>query len=285
VCALETGVAQGSLLAAEVFVFTDNATAESVFYKGNTSSRCLFDLVLRLQALEMQGQLVLHVHHVAGTRMIAQGTNGLSRGVMTEGVMAGQPMVSFVPLHLDALDQHPAVLTWIQDWMEQPHLQPLTPTEWFTKGHGYTNGVLDSRGIWLPQEIFSTWCLWSPPPAAADVAIDELLTSRHKRPHLNHVFIAPRLSTHSWRKKLFKASDIVFKVPPGSRSFWPSSAHEPLIIGLTLRLLSIPPWQLRQSKPILALGRELQSMWSLEDGAERLVLRKLSSLPARLESM
>ena len=40
----------------------------------------------------------LHVVHVAGTRMIEQGTDGLSRGALLEGVMAGQDMLSFVDL-------------------------------------------------------------------------------------------------------------------------------------------------------------------------------------------
>ena len=48
-------------------MFTDNSTAESVYYKGNSSSQHLFELVLCLRKLEMRGVLVLHVVHVAGT--------------------------------------------------------------------------------------------------------------------------------------------------------------------------------------------------------------------------
>jgi hypothetical protein len=117
------------------------------------------------------------------------------------------------------------------------------------------------------------------------VAVEELMFSCHKRNHLNHVFVVPRLATHLWRKKLYKTSDIVFEVSPGARSFWPLQEHEPLLIGLTLCFAACPPWQLRQSPSILALGRELQEVWQAEGGDERSLLRKLSELPGPLESL
>ncbi len=46
---------QEDLHNSEVFIFTDNFTAESVFYKGNSSSQKLFELVLRLWLIEMNG--------------------------------------------------------------------------------------------------------------------------------------------------------------------------------------------------------------------------------------
>ena len=57
----------------------------------------------------------LQVIHVAGTRMISQGTDGLLRGCLIEGVMAGTPMLDFKPLHLSALDRQPTLLQWIRD--------------------------------------------------------------------------------------------------------------------------------------------------------------------------
>jgi hypothetical protein len=57
----------GTLKECEVFLFVDNSTAEYVYYKGNSSSKPLFELVLRLGQLEMGGNLILHVVHVAGT--------------------------------------------------------------------------------------------------------------------------------------------------------------------------------------------------------------------------
>jgi hypothetical protein len=219
--------------------------------------------------------------HVAGTRMIAQGTDGLLQGGLTEGVMSGVPMACFVPLHLSALDQHPAVLPWIQDWMMQPGLSPLTPEEWFYTGHGLALGVSDKRGIWA----LNPSTLWAPPLSVVDVAINELMLARHKCHHINHIFVAPRLHTYTWRKKVHKVCDLVFEAPTGARSFWPAKVHEPLIIRLTRRFASVSPWQLRQSNSILALGRELQGMWTVEDGAEPPVLCQLSRLLEWLEAL
>ncbi len=282
---LEHYVSEGVLEGCEVFLFTDNSTAESVFYKGNTPSKTLFSLVLRLRQLEMNGSLALQVIHVAGTRMIQQGTDGLSRGDLTEGIMAGYEMRCFVPIHLCALDRQPSILHWVRVWTGQHDLTPLTTEEWFDRGHGYVTGKHDRRGLWLPRESGETWLLWSPPPAVADVAIDELMLSRHKRTHINHVFIAPRLCTNTWRKKLYKVCDLVFEVPAGSRPFWPPSEHEPLLIGLTLRFIACSPWQLRQTGTILELGRLLRSVWKAPAGSEWTILRQLSSLPETLESM
>ena len=62
---------------AEVFLFTDNSTAEAVYFKGNSSLRKLFELMLRLQKLEMDSILIFHVIHAAGNRMIEEGGHGV----------------------------------------------------------------------------------------------------------------------------------------------------------------------------------------------------------------
>lgn len=53
----------------ELFVFTDNTTEESAFFKGTSLSKKLFNLVLELRELQM---LKLHLVHVSGQRMIVQ---------------------------------------------------------------------------------------------------------------------------------------------------------------------------------------------------------------------
>mmetsp|Transcript_6843 Transcript_6843/g.10388 ORF Transcript_6843/g.10388 Transcript_6843/m.10388 type:complete len:172 (-) Transcript_6843:1937-2452(-) len=74
--ALEMQVREGALRESKVFLFTHNLTAESVYYKDNSTSKRLFEIVLRLRPLEMTGELQLHVVHVAGTRMIEEGADG-----------------------------------------------------------------------------------------------------------------------------------------------------------------------------------------------------------------
>ncbi len=72
---------------AEVLMFTGNFTAEFVFYAGNSSSNLDFWI--------LEGSIKLNVIHVPGSRMIQQGTDGLSRGDSSAGVLAGQDLLCF----------------------------------------------------------------------------------------------------------------------------------------------------------------------------------------------
>jgi hypothetical protein len=114
----EEMVWSGRVKDAKVFLFTNNSTAEAVFFRGNSTSRPLFELMLRLRKVEMDGALNLRVIHVAGTRMIEQGTNGGSCGDLTQGVIAGEPMLQYVPLHRTALERSPRLEDWVRSWWD-----------------------------------------------------------------------------------------------------------------------------------------------------------------------
>lgn len=281
---LEEGLATGQLLNTEFFLFTDNTTAESVYYNGTSKSKRLFDLALKLRLLEMKGDFQFHFIHVAGSRMIAQGTDGLSRGSLSEGIMQGISMLNYIPLHQTAAARQPALISWIQGWSEQPRLTPLLPEDWYRRGQGFV-GVTLSSGQWSTVETGEDWFLWAPPPAAADAALEALNESRIKRSHLNHIFICPRLMTHRWRKRLHKLADIVFEVPPRCPEFWPTHEHEPLVVGLILRFSNCSPWQVKQSPLLLGVARQLQEMWEGEDRHQWPLLRQLCKLPGLLEGM
>jgi hypothetical protein len=80
-----------------------NSTAEAVFLQG--TSKLMFDLVLhQLKELQLEYDLHLHIVHVSGKRMIAKGTDGLSRANHGEGVMLGRDIHWFIPLHLDPIE-------------------------------------------------------------------------------------------------------------------------------------------------------------------------------------
>ena len=281
---IEEGMQSGLLRGSEVFIFTDNTTAEGAYYKGNSDSPVLFDLVLRLRTVDMEGLIKLHVIHVAGTRMIAQGTDGLSRGDYSSGVMAGAPVLGFVPLHLSAFDRSPLLLPWVREWALDPNIIPLTPEEWYDRGQGLAGGVL-VESVWQPRPLPSSCFLWAPPPAAAGHAVDQLMLARHKRTHHTHIFLCPRLFTSLWRHKLHKVADLVLELPAGPQPFWPSVMHEPLIIGLTLRFVSFDPWELRNHPSLLDLGREVRRLWDLPVQHVGAVLRQLFQLPELLESV
>jgi hypothetical protein len=75
---------------------TDNLTVEAALAKGNSSSHKLYELVLRVQLLEMRHNCRIIVSHVLGKQMKAQGTDGVSRGQTKEGVTARLDMMSFI---------------------------------------------------------------------------------------------------------------------------------------------------------------------------------------------
>jgi hypothetical protein len=70
---------EGKLDGCEVFLYTDNQTVEGSYFQGTAKSRALFELIVTLYKLQMQFDFILHVVWIAGTRMIQQGTDGLSR--------------------------------------------------------------------------------------------------------------------------------------------------------------------------------------------------------------
>jgi hypothetical protein len=116
VIALEQAHERGSLRNSEVFIFTDNSTAESNFFRGTSSSRLLFELILRLQFIHLHGEIMVHFIHVAGRRMIRQGTDELSRGIQ-ESLPCGVEFLTFVPLHLGAMERQAIDLQeWIMSW-------------------------------------------------------------------------------------------------------------------------------------------------------------------------
>ena len=87
--------------------------AGRAFYKGNSKSPLLFDLVLRLRKLQLKANFKLHVVHVAGSRMIEQGTDGLSRGMIYERLLGSRyNFLAYLPLHKSAISRSSDALTW-----------------------------------------------------------------------------------------------------------------------------------------------------------------------------
>ena len=256
ITAIEEAYREGLLDDAELFMFTDNSTAESAFYKGTSTSERLFGLVLRLRALQMTGDFVLHVIHCAGTRMKAQGTDGLSRADLTEGVMRGSSILSFVPLHLNAIERNPKIKPWVESWFGAEGITWLTPRQWFSDGQKQDR------------------CIWFPPPAAADVAVELLAKAKHKRPQLEHVVLIPRLLTSKWRKLLSKVCDVVVTIPVGT-DIWDYSLFEPLVVAITFPLIKHRPWRLKGTNPMERVERVLRDLPKTSPEWGGFVLREL----------
>ncbi len=267
---VEEEATEGYLKRGKLWLFMDNSTAESCFHRRGLSSKLLNELVLRLRKAEMKYGFSLHVVHVAGTRMIAQGTDGLPRGIMLEGIVCGDDMLSFVDLSKTALEQHQGVLDYIKSWLDSSlrSSKSLSPEEWFQEGHGVVGGEKNSRGMWIPRHAENEKAyIWAPPPIIADVALEECSKTIHKRTDVYHVFLIPRLYSPLWMWLLHKLSDFVFKLPPGSQH-WPSSMHKPLVIGISLPLLTRNPWTLWGTPLLVELEGQLRKVLSSgeEDG-------------------
>ena len=282
---IEEEAAGGHLSQAELWIFTDNSTAESCFYKGSSTSPLLHELILRLKRAEMEYGFSLHFVHIAGTRMIAQGTDGLSRGMLLEGVLTGQPMLSYIELARGAIERHPPLLEFIRSWTEEADLTPLTPEEWFVEAHGIVGGAKDDHGIWIPKHTLNgRKYLWAPPPVLADVCLEECLQAVHKRRDAFHIFVIPRLFTPAWSRLFHKLCDFVACIPVGS-PHWPSNLHEPLWIGISLPFIRQRPWALRRTPLLVGLAIKLRGVLSSGEGDGGDVLRQLLRTPSRVEGL
>ena len=219
---LEGKSATGMLDGAEVFMFTDNSTTEAAFWKGTSHSKKLCELVFRLRELEIAHGMILHVIHVSGKRMIKSGIDGLSRSDHSTGVMAGEDVLDFVPLHQSALERSPALKEWLEDVTQESDASFLTPEGWF-------DGT-DREGAFV----------WSPPPAAADVVVERLSIAKHKRPNSLHLVVVPRLTTGRWRKHLGRATDGYFKIE--DPALWDLTDQlEPVFVFVSLPFLPHRP--------------------------------------------
>ena len=135
--ALEEMGENGELQGHEIFLFADNSVSEAVVLKGSSTSLLLYELVVRLWKLEMRYLCRIHFIHVAGTRMIYQGTDGLSRGDLMEGVMKGETMLSHIPIALSAFERWEGLRIWVVSWVGEFGWKPevLTPIGWYERGH------------------------------------------------------------------------------------------------------------------------------------------------------
>jgi hypothetical protein len=239
---LERAAEKGLLDGTEVWMFTDNTTAEAAFFRGSSKSRELHKLVLCLRVLEMKLGVRIWVVHVSGSRMIMTGIDGVSRGDMNAGVMAGADMLSFVSQNLSAMHRSPKLTNWLQSWVGDG-ANFLEPSQW-PKIH-------ENHGTYV----------WSPPPAAAPAALEWLDESVHKRPTSVHVIVIPRLLTALWRKQLGNITDLMLTVPLGCPA-WQADNLEPLILAISLPLSKSFPWRFRNTSTTHDVERRVPPMWA-----------------------
>ena len=277
-----------SLFEHEVFVLTDNSAFEGAYYKGHSPSEKLNDIVFRLHKAERDGGFIMHVLHIAGKRMKATGVDGLSRGDLTEGILAGADPLSFLPFNLGADERSKgAVSSWVRSW-------------WRTKKGedwgGFPLEEVTGKSMFELKDLKAAR-LWLVPPAVMETALELFCDDRMAHPQWPHVFVIPRLMTHRWRKDLGKDADVLFTVPAGG-NFWASGQFEPLIVAIVFPLAHVPrytgPWLVKgtdegaryeralidgfkgnDAGELHELGGSVQRLWQDAASGSRTVLQQL----------
>ena len=127
--------------------------------------------------------------------------------------------------------------------MGEDYHGPLDPEGWFWDGH------LPGTHVWIP------------PPGAALIALRQLARTRQKRRFdVTHVVLIPRiLYWEEWQSRFEKEMDLWFVLHTGS--VWPHTAHEPLLVGLSLPMNRSYPWYLRmEAEKVVEIGRDLSRL-------------------------
>ena len=86
-------------------------------YRGSSKSRLLHNMVLDLRKMAMVGDIIVHFVWISGERMIHQGTDGLSRGDFSSGIMAGEMFLKFLPIHRIVIERFPTMEKEVLDWV------------------------------------------------------------------------------------------------------------------------------------------------------------------------
>ena len=279
---IEEEVETGSLQNCQLIMATDNSTVESAIFRGNSSSEKLYDLVVRFRLAELKCGSKFVVTHVSGNRMKIQGTDGISRGELKEGISIGQYMLQFCPWGKSCLERCDSLKEWLVKNLGDD-VEFLTPDDWFTRAHDHCGGEIDENGYWRIKTKPGIY-IWTPPPAAADAALEELRKARLKRRTSTHIILVPRLMTTLWYKQLNKAADLIFTVP-NKFPFWPDSMCEPLVFALCFPFVRCQPWQIKSTPKLLYARRKLQSMFSETPMDPGDFLHQLLSLSKKLPTL
>lgn len=272
---IRRGVAEGRFVGLDLWFFTDNEVFERAFYKGYSSSPDLYAMIEELWSLCVKGNFILHVVHVAGTRMIDTGIDGLSRGDV-ELQHLTRPLRHSVPLHLSPTERSPELSKWIRHW-SNPEAKLAEPLDWIYNAQMGGTHHLNAKPV--------DW-IWDLAPGAALHAMEELALGRTKRLDLLRGVIAvPALLMPEWYRRFSKVADVFFRIPAGCIPEWGEDMHEPLTIGIFLPSFSYEPWDWSKVPWLGSFGRALSAMFKTRDPRARYYLHEFWANATRLSDM
>ena len=178
------------------------------------------------------------VTHCSGKRMIHQGTDGLSRGSLQEGVCLSKDMLAYCPWGKSGCEWSVTLFDWLKTWFGNSD-ERLTPKDWYHQGHNLNGYYRDDAGLWRPK-VKSGLFLWDLLPVAAGTALEELRKARAKLTDSTHFIVVPKIFTPLWLKQLHKNADVVMFIPV-CFNFWHASMFEPLCLGICFPYLPFRP--------------------------------------------
>ena len=153
------------------------------------------------------------------------------------------PYVSHVPLNKGSISASPKLKGWIGSWIGK-YWELLTLEGWYTRKHdhaGYDQEERKHKGIFKIPILKPGAFVWDPPPAAMQVAMEQLRVARLKRQASSHIILCPKLFTPYWFRQLNWTVDCLSSITQGS-DFCPSHQHESLFVAICFPFLNRPPW-------------------------------------------
>ena len=214
-----------SLRRARIYHMTDNMVSESVLARGTSTAPRLQQLLREIAYELVMQQCELLPVHVAGARLIAQGTDGLSRGQTAVGALSGATtdVRNFNPLHGSLPRLSPGLEAWARDkFGSQPFLR--------------------HPDSWTAAAVVGRDTLWYPHPLLARSALQAFLRHRMQAPRTTAAtFLLPRRFTADWGRLLRHFS--LELVRAGAGPHWPASEFETLIVA------RCEPWELTLPSP------------------------------------
>jgi hypothetical protein len=247
----------GNLAGRELWFATDNEVLERAFHKGYSSSDLLYGMVEDLWSLCVRGNFLLRIVHIAGTRMIDLGVDGLSRGDIEFAPLAIS-LRSQIPLNLSPIERSPSLRGWLEQWMG-PDFRVAAPLDWIYNAQ--LGGIYESTCNTAPVP----W-VWDLPPGAGLFALEELALGRTKRlESLIGVVLIPALLMPEWYRRFAKVVDVFFRIPAGAIPEWPACMHEPLTVGIFLPTVTHEPWDWNNVAWMGNFGRALSALYRQGD--------------------
>ena len=214
---------RSALWRTRIYHFTDNVVSESILTKGASSSPKLQQLLREIAYEQQLQQCDVTPIHVAGKRLIAQGTDGLSRGQTRAGALSGTT----------------ADVNTYNSLVARPQPVPMELRAWAAQ-RWPSQAYLQHPDQWDAGHVRGADTLWMPPPTMARQALLAFLRQRMIAPTTTAAtFLLPRRYTAPWRRLLRQFT--VSTVRAGDGPHWPTGEFEPLLVARCEPWIPLPP--------------------------------------------